>query len=110
MINNKKETVAVGLSGGVDSSVTAALLKDKGYYVIGLSMIIYDDNIDTGIDNVSHCWEKHEEVFLQMTTASNRVIDEQDEIGDVKKSAEDSVGEEDSQTAEMSDDGAVLNF
>ncbi|MFC1839104.1 tRNA 2-thiouridine(34) synthase MnmA [Thermodesulfobacteriota bacterium] len=51
MSNKKKEIVAVGLSGGVDSSVTAALLKDKGYDVIGLSMVIYDDNFkieDTG--------------------------------------------------------------
>ena len=34
--------VAVGLSGGVDSSVTAALLLEEGHEVIGLSMRLYD--------------------------------------------------------------------
>ncbi|MPY91299.1 MAG: tRNA 2-thiouridine(34) synthase MnmA [Luteitalea sp.] len=34
--------VAVAMSGGVDSSVAAALLADEGYEVIGLSMQLYD--------------------------------------------------------------------
>ncbi len=34
--------IVVAMSGGVDSSVAAALLADDGYDVIGLSMQLYD--------------------------------------------------------------------
>lgn len=40
-IMENKITVAVGLSGGVDSSLAAALLKESGYNVIGLTMKIW---------------------------------------------------------------------
>ncbi len=41
----KKETkVVVAMSGGVDSSVVAALMKEEGYNVKGITLKLYDDS------------------------------------------------------------------
>ena len=39
----KKTKVVVAMSGGVDSSVVAGLMKDQGYDVTGITLKLYDD-------------------------------------------------------------------
>ncbi len=53
MLIKSNKTVAVAMSGGVDSSVSAIILKKKGYSVIGISMHLIPENISSG--NLKTC-------------------------------------------------------
>ncbi|MDB9822417.1 tRNA 2-thiouridine(34) synthase MnmA [Deltaproteobacteria bacterium] len=55
-MKKKRVKVAIGLSGGVDSSVAAALLKEAGYDIVGLYMKVYDDSMALKVSERHACY------------------------------------------------------
>jgi len=51
----KEQTVLVAMSGGVDSSVAAYLMKEQGYNVIGVTMKLYDYVNEDSTSNRQGC-------------------------------------------------------
>ncbi|CUS78023.1 tRNA (5-methylaminomethyl-2-thiouridylate)-methyltransferase [Candidatus Kryptonium thompsonii] len=54
MRNSKEKTVVVAMSGGVDSSVAAGILKEQGYNLIGITIKTYNYE-DIGVQNEHSC-------------------------------------------------------
>ena len=48
----KETTVVVAMSGGVDSSTVAGIMKDQGYNVIGITLKLYDDTKEISKSNL----------------------------------------------------------
>ena len=55
-----KKRIAVGLSGGVDSAVAAALLVDQGHSVMGLTMRIWSGKIPVPSITKGSCFGPNE--------------------------------------------------
>ena len=58
--------VVVGMSGGVDSSVAAMLLKRQGYEVVGVFMNNWDEQDENGICSAEKDWEDVQRVCGQL--------------------------------------------
>ena len=65
MSNPSPSTVIVGMSGGVDSSVAALLLREQGYRVEGLFMKNWDED-----DGTDYCTAKEDLADAQAVAAS----------------------------------------
>jgi tRNA-uridine 2-sulfurtransferase len=88
---NKKIKVAVGLSGGVDSSVAAALLKEKGYDVIGLCMETYDGSLDIKASEKHACYGSDEKDDIESATSICNSLGIPFHVIDLKKEFKDRV-------------------
>ena len=55
----KDTTVVVAMSGGVDSSTVAGIMKNEGYNVIGITLKLYDDAKKKSRVTTMLCWTRH---------------------------------------------------
>lgn len=60
------KTVVIGMSGGVDSSVAALLLKQQGYNVIGLYMLNWEETDERGACNADNDYSDVQRVCAKL--------------------------------------------
>ncbi len=86
-----KKIVAVGMSGGIDSTMSAYLLKQQGYEVIGVTMSIYDKTANLPETEKSGCYGPNEEREIEEAKKACQKIDIKHYIIDLKKQYKENV-------------------
>ena len=81
----------MGLSGGVDSSIAAALLKEKGYDVVGVSMLTFDPSVPVKESEKRACYGPDEEDDVKSATAVCEKLDIPFHAIDLRKEFKDHV-------------------
>ena len=69
------KTIAVGLSGGVDSSVAAYLLANRGYRIIGITMKIWDNSFHLHESAKNACYGPDEEEDIESAAGLCKNLD-----------------------------------
>ncbi|MFA5432030.1 MAG: tRNA 2-thiouridine(34) synthase MnmA [Candidatus Paceibacterota bacterium] len=73
MKTKAQTTIAVGMSGGVDSTMAALILKKKGYNVVGITMQIWDNNPNIK-GTSSGCYGPNEKYDIQEAKKATKMI------------------------------------
>ena len=86
-----KKTVAVGMSGGVDSTMAAYILKEQGFNVVGVTMAIWDASIDIPDLGKSGCYGPGEEKDIEFAKEICKKIGIPHYVLDLKKEYKENV-------------------
>lgn len=70
----RSSTIAVGMSGGVDSTMTAQMLVERGFQVVGLTMKIWNGTVDLPNIGRSGCFGPGEVEDLALAKAASERI------------------------------------
>lgn len=86
-----KKTIVVGMSGGVDSTMAAYILKEQGFNVVGVTMSIWDASIDIPDLGKSGCYGPGEKKDIEFAKKICKKLGIEHHVLDLKKEYKENV-------------------